>query len=63
MFRVKRQEYTTKTFRLPSDLVERLETLAQEKNVSLNQLVGQCCEYALDNLEEEPGESVPAPEK
>lgn len=53
MFHVKRQEYVNKTFRLPVELVEQLETLAQNKNISLNQLVVQCCEYALENLEEE----------
>jgi len=35
------------------ELVKRLEVLAQEKDVSLNNLVVQCCEYALENLKEE----------
>lgn len=52
MFYVKKIEYTTKTFRMPSALVEQLEELAQRKNVSLNQLVTQCCEYALENLDD-----------
>lgn len=56
MFSVKKIEYTTKTFRLPSILVEQLETLAQQKSVSLNQLVAQCCEYALKNLDNEEAE-------
>lgn len=51
MFQVKKMEYTNKTFRMPSDLVNELETLAQNKEVSLNQLVIQCCRYALDHLE------------
>lgn len=53
MFKVTKPEYTNKTFRLPLNLVETLETLAQSKDISLNQLVIQCCEYALSNLEEE----------
>ncbi len=53
MFKVTKPEYTNKTFRMPNDLIEKLETLAQEKSVSLNQLVIQCCNYALDNLEKE----------
>ncbi|MEG1271531.1 MAG: toxin-antitoxin system HicB family antitoxin [Ruthenibacterium sp.] len=54
MFHVKtdQPEYENKTFRLPVDLVERLSILAQRKNISLNKLVVQCCNYALDNLDE-----------
>lgn len=51
MFKVEKPEYTNKTFRMPNDLLDKMETLAQEKQVSLNQLVIQCCKYALDNLE------------
>lgn len=40
-----------KTFRLPADLVERLSIVAQNQGVSLNNLVKQCCEYALSNLD------------
>lgn len=53
MFKVTKPEFTNKTFRLPLNLVEALEKLAQENNISLNQLVIQCCEYALSNLDEE----------
>ena len=49
-FEVNKPEYVNKTFRLQVELVKRLEVLAQEKEVSLNNLVAQCCEYALDNL-------------
>lgn len=51
MFKVKKTEYVNKTFRLPTDLVKRLEVVAQNKNVSLNNLVVQCCEYALENID------------
>ena len=34
-----------------------IEKLAQEKDVSLNQLVIQCCQYALDHLDR--GEDSP----
>lgn len=50
MFEVKKTEHTNKTFRIPTELLERLETLAQNKGVSLNNLVVQCCEYALKNI-------------
>lgn len=52
MFQIKKTEYTNKTFRMPTDLIRQLEILAQNKQVSLNNLVIQCCEYALNNIEE-----------
>ncbi len=52
-FKVTKPEYVNKTFRMQVELVRRLEVLAQEKGVSLNNLVAQCCEYALENLKEE----------
>lgn len=50
MFIVKREEKVSKTFRIPTDLVRNLETVAQRQNVSLNYLLVQCCDYALKNL-------------
>ena len=55
MFEVKKTEHVNKTFRMPADLVKRLEVLAQEKNISLNNLIVQCCEYALENLDKSRG--------
>ena len=52
MFKVKKTEHINKTFRMSVDLIERLEKLAQSKGVSLNNLVAQCCEYALEHSEE-----------
>lgn len=51
MFEVKKNEHINKTFRLPVELVKKMEMLAQSKGVSLNNLVVQCCEYALENIE------------
>ena len=50
MFKVEKTEMINKTFRLPTKLVEELQTIAQNKGVSLNNLVQQCCEYAIKNL-------------
>ena len=50
MFLVKKTEMVNKTFRLPSDLVKRLGIVAQEQGVSMNNLVTQCCEYALNQM-------------
>ena len=51
MFKVEKPEMINKTFRLPLELVQRLQTVAQNKGVSLNNLIIQCCEYALKNLD------------
>ena len=47
----------SKTFRLPVDLIEKLDMLATQNKLSLNQLVIQCLEYAVNNLEENKGKS------
>ena len=51
MFKIEKPEMINKTFRLPLELVQKLQTVAQNKGVSLNNLIIQCCEYALKNLE------------
>ena len=52
MFKIQKGYDTEpKTFRLPIELIERLETLAAQNKLSLNQLVIQCLNYAVDNLE------------
>lgn len=43
--------YSNKSFRLPTELIEQLETCAYKYNLSLNQFVIQCLKYAIDNLE------------
>ena len=50
MFEIKKPEYVNKTFRMPAELVKRLEVIAQSNDVSLNNLIIQCCEYAMENL-------------
>ena len=50
MFKVKKEEYVNKTFRLKKALVEELEKVASENSVSLNELVSQNCQYALENM-------------
>ena len=57
MFKIKKTEHTNKTFRLPVELVEKMELIAQSRGVSLNNLVIQCCEYALENIEHSDEES------
>lgn len=52
-FHIKKQEYSNRTFRFPVELLDELNTLASNKNLSLNQIVVQCCEYALKNLDDD----------
>lgn len=55
MFEIKSDKIETvnKTFRIPIDLAKRLEDLAQQKGVSMNSLIIQCCEYALNDLKKD----------
>ncbi|MCL2694015.1 MAG: hypothetical protein FWE60_02785 [Oscillospiraceae bacterium] len=50
MFDVSKPEFVNKTFRLPKELLNDLQELAQVKDVSLNYLIVRCCEYALENF-------------
>ena len=53
-FEVKVKEgYVTKTFRLPESLISEMSKIAQNKGISLNELVHQCCDYAIQNLKED----------
>lgn len=49
-FNVIKKESFNKTIRMPNELIEKLEKLAVDNKVSFNQVVVQCCEYALSNL-------------
>ena len=61
MFKIQKgYDTVTKSFRLPVELVEALDALAYKYNLSLNQLVVQCLNYALDNLEENETEGEKA---
>ena len=51
MFKIEKPEMVNKTFHLPLELVEELSKIAQNQGVSLNNLVKQCCEYALSQLD------------
>ena len=55
-FKIEKEEYVNKTFRIEKKLIEKMEKICDEKNISLNKLVVKCINYALDNLEEDPEE-------
>lgn len=52
-FKIEKEEYVNKTFRMEKKLVDELEIICNQKNISLNKLVVKCIKYALDNLEDE----------
>ena len=54
MFKLKADniEYENKSLRLPKDLIEQVQALANENNMSFNKVVIQCIEYALSDMED-----------
>ncbi len=47
----KRPETVSKTFRLPINVVRKLDRIAYINNLSLNQIVIQCLNYALREID------------
>ena len=50
MFEVKKSKSSNKTIRMPDELIEKLQSIADKNDISFNQLVVQCCEYALNDM-------------
>lgn len=46
----KYNSYSSKTFRLPDEIINKLEELAKENNTSMNRIVIQCLEYAISEV-------------
>ncbi len=55
-FIIKKPTSSNRTIRMPDPLIDKIGRLASEKGISFNQLVVQCCEFALAHLQE-PAES------
>lgn len=55
MFQIKpdKKETENKTIRFPIPLIERINTVIGENNVTFSGFVIQACEYALDNMKKE----------
>lgn len=53
MFKLKADyvEYENKSLRLPKDLIEQVQSLANDNNMPFNKVVIQCIEYALGDME------------
>ena len=50
LFEIKKTSASNKTIRMSDSLIEKLQNLATKNDTSFNQLVSQCCEYAIENL-------------
>ncbi len=50
MFQIKKAQQSNKTIRMPDSLIDRLQRLADQNDISFNQLVVQCCEYAINDM-------------
>ena len=44
-------ECVSKTFRLPKELAQKLDRIAYINNISLNQIVIQCLDYAFHDID------------
>lgn len=53
-FIIKKPTSSNRTVRMPDELIERIGKLANDKKISFNQLVIQCCEFALEHLNDKP---------
>lgn len=50
--KIEKKEYVNKTFRLDKKLIDEMQIVCKEKNITMNKLVAICLRYALDNIEE-----------
>lgn len=53
-FIIKKPQSSNRTIRMPDELIEKISKIAATQGISFNQLVIQCCEFALEHLKEEP---------
>ena len=53
MFKIEKEssEYENKSLRLPTDLINQVQALANENNISFNRVVIQCIRYALSHMD------------
>jgi predicted HicB family RNase H-like nuclease len=49
-FKIQKTEYVNKTFRITKELNDKLSRIAQQENISVNELVVQCCNFAISNM-------------
>ena len=50
-FKIEKPEYVNRTFRITKELAETLSEIAQQEGISVNELVVQCCNFAISNMD------------
>lgn len=55
---IKDEKSILKTIRIRISTYQKIEDLSNRNNISMNRLINECIEYALNNLEEESKEKV-----
>ena len=50
-FKIEKTEYVNRTFRITKELAETLSAIAQHEGISVNELVVQCCNFAISNMD------------
>ena len=56
-FKLKKPTSSNRTVRMPDELIDTLNQLAAKKDISFNQVVIQCCEFALQHIKEDDEEN------
>lgn len=52
-FKIEKPEYITKTLRFDKELVDEVNKVCDEQNISFNALVVQSLKFALEHLDDE----------
>ncbi len=52
-FIIKKPSSSNRTIRMPDAMLENMGKIANEQGISFNQLVIQCCEFALEHLQKD----------
>jgi len=56
-FEIRKVVSVNRTIRMNNEMLERMDSLASKNGISFNQLVVQCCDFALTSMQ---GDSTPA---
>ncbi|MBQ3426562.1 MAG: hypothetical protein IJH37_05380 [Clostridia bacterium] len=51
-FIIKKPTSSNRTIRMPDTLIDTIANIAAKQGISFNQLVVQCCEFALEHLQQ-----------
>ena len=60
---IQEEKTMLKTIRIKVSTYKKIENLSSKHNISMNKLINDCIEYALNNLEEDEEEKVSAQQK